>query len=158
MVLKRRFLSFALPILLCIVSSCKTLSIESYTIETPLIEKDDTVKIILLSDLHSTIFGKNQSPLIEMVKEQNPDLIVLSGDILDDKVPNLGTELLLSGISGIAPMYYVTGNHEYRTNDIEKIRELIMSYNVCILSDTYVKIDIRNNEMVLAGIEDSDKK
>jgi predicted MPP superfamily phosphohydrolase len=127
-------------------------------LDTPLLVKDGIIKIVLISDLHSSIFGKNQVKLIEKIKEQNPDIILLSGDILDDKVPDLGTELLLSNITDVAPIYYVTGNHEYWSRDIQRIRELLQSYKIIILSDNYQKISIKNNEIILAGIEDPDKK
>jgi predicted MPP superfamily phosphohydrolase len=113
---------------------------------------------VLISDLHSTIFGKDQSVLIDKVKQQNPDLIVLTGDIFDDVVPMVGTQLLLAGISDTSPIYYVTGNHEFWTYRIEKLREELRKYGVIILSDEYKKIEIKDNEIILAGIEDPDKK
>lgn len=126
--------------------------------ETPLLKEDTSIKIVLISDLHSTIFGKEQIKLIEKIKEQNPDLILLAGDILDDVVPHRGTELLLAGINTIAPIYYVTGNHEYWCREINEIRLLLQSYQVNILSDSYVRINIKNNYIILAGIEDPDKE
>jgi predicted MPP superfamily phosphohydrolase len=93
-----------------------------------------------------------------MIKEIEPDLIFLSGDIIDDVVPVTGTRLLLSGISGMAPIYYVTGNHEYWSHNIQEIREELVSYGVIILSDSYVKIMVNNNEIIIAGIDDPDKK
>jgi predicted MPP superfamily phosphohydrolase len=113
---------------------------------------------VLISDLHSTIFGKDQSVLIDKIKQQNPDLIVLTGDIFDDVVPIDGTQLLLAGISDTSPIYYVTGNHEFWTFRIQELREELSKYGVIILSDEYKKIEIKDNEIILAGIEDPDKK
>jgi predicted MPP superfamily phosphohydrolase len=152
---KNRFLFFAV---VCITVSCASISTQTYTVNTSLLEEQSVIKIVLISDLHSTIFGKDQSVLIDMVREIAPDLIILSGDIIDDVVPVTGTRLLLSGISGVAPIYYVTGNHEYRSHNIKEIREELVSYGVIILSDSYVKIEINNNEIIIAGIEDPDKK
>jgi len=152
---KNSFLFFAV---VCITVSCASISTQTYTINTPLLEEQSVIKIVLISDLHSTIFGKDQSVLIGMVREIAPDLIILSGDIIDDVVPVTGTRLLLSGISGMAPIYYVTGNHEYRSHNIMEIREELVSYGVVILSDSYVKIEINNSEIIVAGVEDPDKK
>ena len=152
---KNHFLLFAI---VCIGVSCTSISTQTYTINTPLLEEQSVIKIVLISDLHSTIFGKDQSVLIDMIKETEPDLIFLTGDIIDDVVPVTGTRLLLSGISGIAPIYYVTGNHEYWSHNIQEIREELVSYGVIILSDSYVKIKINNNEIIIAGIDDPDKK
>jgi len=152
---KNSFLLFAV---ICIALSCTSISTQTYTINTPLLEEQSVIKIVLISDLHSTIFGEDQSVLIDMIKEIEPDLIFLSGDIIDDVVPVTGTRLLLSGISGVAPIYYVTGNHEYRSHKIHEIREELVSWGVIILSDSYVKITINSNEIIIAGIEDPDKK
>ena len=145
-------------IIIFMIIACTTINTKSYNLETPLLVKNTSVKIVLISDLHSTIFGKDQTPLIEKIKKQNPDLILLSGDIFDDKVPDSGTVLLLKGICSIAQVYYVTGNHEYWSRNMQNIRNILESFNVTILSDEYTSIFINNNEIILAGIEDPDKK
>jgi predicted MPP superfamily phosphohydrolase len=113
---------------------------------------------VLISDLHSTIFGRDQSPLLEKIKKINPDLILLTGDIFDDVVPMTGTKLLLNGISGSVPIYYVTGNHEYWSYNMQEIRSELRINGINILSDSYEKININDNEIILAGIENPHKK
>jgi predicted MPP superfamily phosphohydrolase len=142
----------------CLLASCSTISTKTYQIKTDLFEERKSIKIALISDLHSTIYGKDQSVLINIVKDVNPDLIMLTGDIFDDIVPMTGTKLFLSGISGIAPVFYVTGNHEYMSRNMVKIREELASHGVIILSDTYTIIEINNTEIIIAGIEDPYKK
>ncbi|GBU27446.1 metallophosphoesterase [Treponema sp. R8-4-B8] len=155
--IKINFILF-LIVIIYLISSCTTISTKTYQVETTLLEEQNIIKIVLISDLHSTIHGKNQSILINKVKDINPDLIVLSGDIFDDIVPMTGTKLLLAGISSVAPIFYVTGNHEYMSRNIRKIRETLASYGVIILSDEYAIIEINNTEIVIAGIEDPYKK
>jgi predicted MPP superfamily phosphohydrolase len=145
-------------VLVYIIASCNSISTKTYKIETPLLSVQSSIKIVLISDLHSTIHGKDQTILIEKIKNINPDLVILSGDIFDDVVPMTGTQLLLSGISGIAPIYYVTGNHEYWSHNIQAIREELALYGVIILSDKYSIIEINNNEIIIAGIDDPDKR
>jgi predicted MPP superfamily phosphohydrolase len=144
--------------LVIVIASCSTISTKNYELKTDLLEEQKSIKIVLISDLHSTIYGKDQSILINKVKNVNPDLIVLSGDIFDDVVPMTGTQLFLSGISGIAQIFYVTGNHEYMSRNIEKIREELEAYGVIILSDTYTILEINNIEIIIAGIEDPYKQ
>jgi len=151
------FASFIIAIIY-LTASCTSISTKTYKIETTKLEKQNSIKIVLISDFHNTIFGKDQSVLINKVKNVNPDLIVLSGDIIDDIVPMKGTQLLLSGIADIAPVFYVTGNHEYYSRNIQNIRETLASYGVIILSDTYKIIEINGVEIVIAGIEDPVKK
>jgi predicted MPP superfamily phosphohydrolase len=149
--------AFLLAIFVCTFSSCKSISTEIYTVETPLLLKKSVIRIVLVTDLHSTIHGEGQTTLISKIIEQNPDLILLAGDIFDDVAPMTGTRLLLSGISGIAPIYYVTGNHEYMSLNIQEFRDVLEEYGVTILSDEYVEIEINRNVIILAGIEDPDK-
>jgi len=127
-------------------------------LQTPLFKEQSSIKLILISDLHNTKHGTNQEKLINLVKEAQPDLILITGDITDEISSIKGTRMLLSGISGIAPIYYVTGNHEYMTKKIDTIREELASFGVNILSDTYVKLEINKNEIIIAGIEDPYKK
>jgi uncharacterized protein len=157
---KNKFIIFVLFIITVIylISSCTSISTKTYQVETTMLEEQKNIKIVLVSDLHSTIHGKDQCILINKVKDINPDLIVLSGDIIDDVAPMLGTQLFLAGISGIAPIFYVTGNHEYMSRNIQKIREELASFGVIILSDAYTTIQINNTEIVIAGIEDPYKK
>jgi len=138
--------------------SCTSISTQTYNLQTPLFEKQSSAKLVLISDLHNTIHGENQETLINLVKEAEPDLILLTGDIIDEFTSLKGSRLLLSGISGLAPVYYVTGNHEYSTKKIEKIRKELESFGVIILSDTYIKLEINKNEIILAGIEDPYKQ
>jgi len=155
---KRILFVTALILTFFLVLSCTTIKVRDYELDTSLLAEKSQIKIVLISDLHSTIFGKDQTTLIELIKKEKPDLIVLSGDIVDDVVPDLGAGLLLSGIKDIAPIYYVTGNHEYWSGNVQNIRKWLQSYQVNILSDTYVPLNINNNEIILAGIEDPDKK
>jgi predicted MPP superfamily phosphohydrolase len=158
MAVKRILLSFFSVIIISNIVSCRSVAVKCYNLETPKFTEKSSIKIVLIADLHSTIYGENQEPLVNKIKRQNPDLILLSGDIVDDKIPILGTKLLLSGIRNIAPVYYVTGNHEYWSNDIQAIRNELELYGVIILSDRYEKIVVGGNEIIIAGIEDPDKK
>jgi len=149
---------FLLITFVFITTTCKAISTKTYKIETPLLEGQNSITIALISDLHSTIFGKDQTILIDKIKNINPDLILLSGDIFDDVISATGTQLLLEGIAGTSPIYYVTGNHEYWSNNIQAIRDELTSYGVIIMSDNYEIIEINNNKVIIAGIEDPDKK
>jgi len=148
-----------LIIIFSIISiSCTTISTQTYNLQTPLFEEQSSIKLVLISDLHNTRHGTNQEKLIDLIKQAEPDLILLTGDITDEVSSIKQTRLLLTGISGIAPIYYVTGNHEYMTKKIESIRKELESFGIIILSDTFVKLEINKNNIILAGIEDPYKK
>ena len=155
---RSKIYTFALILFVLLTVSCRSISTETYKIETPLLEGQSSIKIALISDLHSTIFGKDQIILIDKIKEINPDFIVLSGDIYDDVISTTGTQLLLNGIYDVSPIYYVTGNHDYQSRNMPAFREELRSYGVIILSDNYVITEVNNNEIVIAGIEDPYKR
>lgn len=71
------------------------------------------IKIALITDLHSCKYGNNQKQLINAVKKENPDIILLGGDIFDDKISDKNAEIFIEDISIKYPCYYITGNHEY---------------------------------------------
>lgn len=115
------------------------------------------LRIVLLSDLHSAIHGAEQRDLLQRIEAAQPDLILMAGDIVDDILPIRGSELLLAGIAGICPVYYVTGNHEFWAEDIEAIRDLLRGHGVHILEDAYEEIELNGNRLLIAGIDDPDK-
>ncbi|MDR2869759.1 MAG: metallophosphoesterase [Deferribacteraceae bacterium] len=132
------------------------LVLRTYSIDTDKLN-GASLRMVLIADLHSTIYGSDQQPLIQGVLAQKPDLIVLTGDIADDEVPIKGTELFLAGIAGVAPIYYVTGNHEYWSDDLQTILDTISSYGVQILSDEYREIELNGVQLTIAGVEDPAK-
>ncbi|MCQ4923309.1 metallophosphoesterase [Tissierella carlieri] len=132
------------------------LIVKNYKIRTDKILDSHSIRIVLISDLHSHVYGKNQSKIINKIKKQNPDIIALAGDIADDMVPIEGTKLFLEGINDIAPVFYVTGNHEIWTDEVDYIKEVFKSFNIIVLENDYRKVDINGVELVMAGVDDPD--
>lgn len=132
------------------------LTVRKYIVHSDKLKTDESVRIVLIADLHDHVYGKNQNKLISLIRKQNPDIIALAGDIADDELPIKGTELLLKGIRGLAPIYYVTGNHEYWSNDIKDIKDIIRKYDVTILEDTYERMNVNNTSIIIGGVDDPD--
>ncbi len=130
------------------------LKVRIYTIDSEKI--DEEIKVVLLTDLHSCSYGENQGDLIAAINSENPDLILLGGDIYDDEMPNENTSIVLESIADKYPCYYVTGNHEYWTNDIESILDLFRGYGITVLEGTYDTLEIRGQEINICGVSDSD--
>ena len=129
-----------------------------YVVDSPMIDvTENPISIAHISDLHSTIYPNEQQYLIDKIKVANPDLIFLTGDIADDYVDFKGTALLLDGIRDIAPIYYVTGNHEYWDKNFFEVNELIKDYGVIHLSDTYEIVEINGVMIAVCGIDDPDR-
>ncbi|WP_342527523.1 metallophosphoesterase [Chryseomicrobium sp. FSL W7-1435] len=108
-----------------------------------------------VSDLHDAEFGEGQEELIKTVKEQQPDLIFLTGDIIDSNRYDLEKSLkAVSGFVEIAPVYYVTGNHEIATGQESEIKSRLSQLGVQALSNELVTVAIEGQSIELLGIED----
>ena len=80
------------------------------------IKVDSTIRVVQLSDLHSSSYGKNNKKLLDRVKALSPDIIICSGDIVDSAKDDIKYAVSLCGsLAKIAPSYYVYGNNEVET-------------------------------------------
>ena len=126
-------------------------SIEAEEIETP-------IRVALVTDLHSCYYGENQSDLIDAIDVENPDVILLGGDIFDDVKEDTNTELFLAGIADKYPCYYVIGNHEcwggkYRFDNQMAILE---KYSIPVLSGETQTLTVNGEAIRLCGVDDPD--
>ena len=128
------------------------LVVRTYTLETA--KLDQPVRLLLLTDLHSTVHGREQQALIDLVRAQAPDAVLLSGDIADDEVPHRGTELLLEAVAGKYPCFYVTGNHEFWAEGTEEILEMFRRYGVTVLAGTWSDLTVRGQTLRIFGVDD----
>ena len=75
----------------------------------------DGFRTVHISDLHNAEFGKDNCRLIEKVRSAKPDIIAITGDLIDSRRTDIGSALNTARrLTEIAPCYYVTGNHESR--------------------------------------------
>lgn len=132
------------------------LKIVNYTIESDKI--DAPVRIALITDLHSCRYGDHESELIEAIDSQHPDIILLGGDIFDDKIGNENTIDFLEGINGRYPIYYVTGNHEFwgGTDQYDVQMSILDDMGIPRLQGDVLSLDINGNEIGLVGVDDYD--
>ena len=113
----------------------------------------DGYRIVQVSDLHCKRFGRGQKRLLQRIRECNPDMIALTGDILDRRTKNLEpARELLAGIAGLAPMYYADGNHDPRSPVYEEFCALLEEYGVTVL-DGYATLEHGGDTMTIAGCD-----
>lgn len=99
------------------------------------------VRIVQISDLHSSSYGKNMQELIAAVDEASPDIIVLTGDIYDDIADNKNTSLFLENIGKRYTCFYIAGNHEHRTDMWKKkYKAQAEGFGICVLEGENVRI------------------
>lgn len=114
------------------------------------------IRIVSLTDLHGATFGKNNKRLIKKIEEQSPDIITMTGDMLDSRK---GLEevdelcYLIKEFSKTATVFYSLGNHElYLSNeDLEKLKQLIVDSGAILLDSTYKDIEIKGKKIRIGG-------
>lgn len=130
------------------------LVVKHYEFKSDKINSDETVRIVVVADLHSVYYGENQEVLIDLINKQEPDIIALPGDIVDDRLSEEGAHAFLRGIQDIAPAYYVSGNHEYWSNECDRIKHMIKGYGVTVLENERKNITINGIDLCICGVDD----
>lgn len=110
--------------------------------------------IALIADLHSCDYGEGQKELLTKLYFEEPDIVLLAGDIIDDKSPQDKGKEFLSAVSKKYPTYYVSGNHEFWSNDVTAIKKMIRDYGIPVLEGVCIPIEIRGQTINLCGIDD----
>lgn len=131
-----------------------SLTVQIYTVESGKVEAP--VRLALLTDLHSCDYGEGQRELLDAVEKQDPDLVLLGGDIVDDG-PEMPEERALATVEALAerwPTYYVTGNHEYRTGRAEEIKELLAGRGAVVLEGTCALVTVGEQTLQICGVDD----
>lgn len=111
-------------------------------------------RIALLSDLHGKEFGKDNERLISFVAELEPDLIAVTGDLIDRPEQIHKLPVLIRGLSDIAPTCYVTGNHEWAVGDVPALKALLEENGAVVLSNEYVTETRDGSSLAIAGVDD----
>lgn len=116
----------------------------------------DGFRVMQLSDLHDAEFGRNNEELIALVSGQQPDIIAITGDLSEGEESER-VRLLVSSLADIAPVYYITGNHEYyhRGEPLTALLEAITEGGGTVLRNTAVQLDRNGEQITLAGIDDA---
>ncbi len=114
----------------------------------------DGYRIALVSDLHGWTFGEDNERLIQKIRAAKPDLIAITGDMASKAEDLEAVEALMDGLFGLAPMYYVNGNHEWGAGLTLKMRQLMESRGVKCLSNEFELIERGEERIVICGAED----
>lgn len=112
-------------------------------------------KIAHISDLHNAEFGENNSKIIDILKNQNPDIIAVTGDLVDSNHTNIDIAVsFMKQAVKIAPCFYVTGNHEAWTEQYNELESKLIECGVNVLHDTYFDLEKNGAKIKLVGIDD----
>lgn len=144
-----------LAALLAAAFDCR-LIVRHYTLEVENI--NHPIRLALLTDLHSCRYGENEQTLVDALQQQQPDMVLLVGDIFDDKIPDDNTAALLQAIAADYPCYYVTGNHEYWRGAaaFNAKMTILAEYGVPNLGGQMVTVQVNDETINLCGVDDPD--
>ena len=114
----------------------------------------ESLKLALITDLHSCDYGENQSELLDKIYLQEPDIVLLGGDIVDDILPQANAKEFLFAISEKYPTFYVSGNHEFWSGEVDEIKQMIRDYGIFVLEGTSITLEIKEQKITIFGIDD----
>jgi predicted MPP superfamily phosphohydrolase len=120
----------------------------------------DGFRIVVLSDLHGARFGRDNERLVRRVIEAEPDIIALAGDFIDEyNMPPIErqleiTDTLSSRLMEIAPVYFVTGNHDWASKELPRLLEILENNGVTVLRNNHVLLESGSQSIILAGTDD----
>lgn len=134
----------------------KALKLQKLTITSAdLPQSFDGYKVAHLSDLHNTEFGRGNHKLLRLLAGSQADLIVITGDLIDARHTDIGIALdFVKKAAEIAPVYYVTGNHESRMKDYETLEAGIVACGARVLHNQGVQIPKDGQAIQLLGVDD----
>ena len=112
-------------------------------------------RIAQVSDLHNAEFGEGNEKLIQLLSQTDPDVIVITGDLIDSRHTDIEIALDFARQAvKIAPVYYVSGNHEARVREYEDLKMGLAEAGVVILENQNVQITREGESITLMGIDD----
>ena len=158
---KRRTRLWLLPVMLAAAGFCY---LDNCTVQTTfrtlrcatLPEAFSGLRIVQISDLHGRVFGKEHAALLSAVRAAKPDFIAITGDLADEDTALPSLRPLLAGLTALAPVYYVTGNHEWVISRAvrQTLCDLLDGYGVIRLENDYRVLERDGQRLVFAGVDD----
>lgn len=145
-----------LVLIIWVIWSNVTLQLSTYTVNSEILPQNfDGFRIAHVSDLHNAEFGDENEKLLQLLRESNPDIIAITGDIIDSAHTDAAVDFVKEAIR-IAPCYYVTGNHEAAVSKdvFEKLEHTFTELGVKIMRGSEAVIEQDGEYISLIGIDD----
>lgn len=153
---KRKIITIVLfaAVLLNIVLNLtgNALQTERYTLTTDKLTR--SVRVVFISDLHNCTYGgKDQSQLMDAIREESPDIVLFGGDVVDDYWESTENAMrLMKTIQEEYPCAYASGNHEVRRKDTEEFYAAVASLGIQVLHGEYTDITVNGQTLRISGL------
>lgn len=145
-------LVLAILVILTLIALDERLILRTYTVVSPKLTAE--VRLAVVTDFHSS---DNAEDVVAMVASCAPDAVLLVGDLFDDDTQNRPTERTLSlmrQLSAQYPCYYVSGNHEAWTGEMDALYQQTEEAGVTVLRMSSGVLTVRGQRIALCGIPD----
>ena len=146
---------FAVNLPMAYIGQNNIVEITEYEIKSSKI--DSPVTLVQISDLHEKSFGKDNSRLFDTVESLNPDLICITGDMIyhsyTDSLNTAYIENVARRCSGLAPSFFVTGNHERFWAD--EVKKLFSKNGVAVLHGNVIPLIVGTTSLNIGGTDDA---
>ncbi|MFR3409043.1 MAG: metallophosphoesterase [Christensenellales bacterium] len=142
----------AILVVLTLIALDERLTLRTYTVASPKLTAE--VRLAVVTDFHSS---DNADDVVAMVASCAPDAVLLVGDMFDDDIANRPTERTLSlmrQLSAQYPCYYVSGNHEAWTGEMDALYQQTEEAGVTVLRMSSGVLTVRGQRIALCGIPD----
>ena len=142
----------AILVVLALIALDERLILRTYTVASPKLTAE--VRLAVVTDFHSS---DNADDVAAMVASCAPDAVLLVGDLFDDDTQNRPTERTLSlmrQLSAQYPCYYVSGNHEAWTGEMDALYQQTADAGVTVLRMSSGVLTVRGQRIALCGIPD----
>lgn len=136
------------------------IEVEHFDIKLKSMPKDfQKLKIAHISDVHIPNNVYSVEKLINILKIEKPDFIVLTGDLINKRIKIDEVQLgkLCLKLSEVTKTYAVTGNHEIWNNDVKRWNEILKLNNVEVLDNKVVMFIKNNSEVAVIGLKEGCK-
>ncbi len=101
----------------------------------------DGFRILQVSDLQSKSFGRSQQTLLRLSAECQPDIIVITGDLMDGHSKNIEAAMdFAENAVEIAPIYYVSGNHEWLSGRYDELCGRLKTAGITVLDNSHIAL------------------
>ena len=132
------------------------LGISNYSVFSSRLPKGfEGFRIAQISDLHNTEFGKDNEKLLNALREAEPDIILLTGDLIDCRNLNIPVAVSFTEAAGrIAPCYFAAGNHEARIPELPELLLGLEGAGVTVLRNEKIRLSRNGDTIALVGVDD----
>lgn len=132
------------------------LELNTYTVSSKeLPDAFDGYRIAHISDLHNAELGDSNEKLLSMLREAEPDIIAITGDLIDSRNTNIEVALAFAEEAmKTAPCYYVTGNHEARVSEYDELKAGLEAAEVVVLENERMQIETSGEFITILGVDD----